>query len=110
MYLGQSVEIAPKEGLYIAPLHPYTQALLSAVPVPSRKVGAQRTRQILPGEVPSPLNPPPGCHLHPRCPHASAVCRAVEPALQEVAPGHWVACHLHTAPALMAEPATPAKA
>lgn len=108
MYLGQIVEIAPKQRLYTDPLHPYTQALLSAVPVPSRKVEAQRTRQILEGEVPSPLNPPQGCHLHPRCPHASDVCRAVEPALQEVTPGHWVACHLHTAPDLMAQfPAVP---
>ena len=102
MYLGQIVEIAPKERLYTDPLHPYTQALLSAVPVPSRKVEAQRTRQILEGEVPSPLNPPPGCHLHPRCPHASDICRAVEPVLQEVKPGHWVACHLHATPRRMA--------
>jgi oligopeptide transport system ATP-binding protein len=102
MYLGQIVEIAPKERLYTDPLHPYTQALLSAVPVPSRKVESQRKRQILEGEVPSPFNPPLGCHLHPRCPHASEVCRRVEPVLQEVKSGHWVACHLHTAPGLIA--------
>ncbi|HYZ23586.1 MAG TPA: dipeptide ABC transporter ATP-binding protein [Rhodopila sp.] len=94
MYLGRIVEIAGKDDLFAAPLHPYTEALLSAVPVP--KAGSRgRRRTILTGDVPSPVSPPAGCHFHTRCPYAMARCRTDPPALREVFPGHMVACHLH---------------
>jgi oligopeptide transport system ATP-binding protein len=95
MYLGQIVEIAPKHRLYANPLHPYTKALLSAAPVPDRAVEARRERILLKGEVPSPLTPPTGCRLHPRCAFARAECRTITPRLRQHAPGHWVACHLY---------------
>ena len=92
MYLGKIVEMATCDTLYEHPEHPYTQALLSAVPVPDPQVEDSRQRVILTGEVPSPLNPPSGCVFHPRCPMAVASCRHEAPALRETAPGHWVAC------------------
>ena len=94
MYLGRIVELTDKTSLFEMPLHPYTEALLSAVPVPKARARGRR-RVILTGDVPSPINPPSGCHFHTRCPYAMAHCRTDAPALGEVKPGHWSACHLH---------------
>ncbi|MFA9403413.1 MAG: ABC transporter ATP-binding protein [Anaerolineales bacterium] len=90
MYLGKIVELASRQELYMNPLHPYTQALMSAIPIP--KPNLKRERIILEGEVPSSLNPPQGCRLHPRCPIAIEQCSVEEPDFLEVRPGHWVAC------------------
>lgn len=97
MYLGKMVEIAKKVDLYSRPMHPYTRALIAAVPVahPRHRVTDRKTRQRLLGDIPSPLNPPTGCRFHTRCPHAMAHCREAEPPLREIAPGHQVACYLH---------------
>ncbi len=92
MYAGKMVEVAPREELYSTPLHPYTQALLAAVPVPDPEVEAHRAQAELPGEIPSPLAPPPGCRFHPRCPMAIPECALAEPPLEEKASGHWAAC------------------
>ena len=92
MYLGKLVEVAASEELFDHPLHPYTRALLAAVPVPDPVAEAARAHEVLPGEVPSPLNPPPGCVFHPRCPLAEAACRERVPELVELRPGHRVAC------------------
>jgi oligopeptide/dipeptide ABC transporter ATP-binding protein len=95
MYLGQIVELANSGDLYDAPQHPYTKALMSAIPVPDPEAGAQRERIILQGELPSPISPPSGCPFRTRCPYAMERCASEKPALREVQPGHWAACHLH---------------
>jgi oligopeptide transport system ATP-binding protein len=92
MYLGHVVELADCDEVFDHPLHPYTKALLAAVPVPDPTVEADRTFQPLMGEVPSPINPPSGCVFHPRCPIAVDECQRAPPALRELRPGHWVAC------------------
>jgi oligopeptide/dipeptide ABC transporter ATP-binding protein len=92
MYLGRIVEHAERAELFARPLHPYTEALLAAVPLPNP--GQKRAKLRVEGDVPSPIRPPPGCHFHPRCRYAEARCRVEVPELREVAPGHLVACHL----------------
>jgi oligopeptide/dipeptide ABC transporter ATP-binding protein len=93
MYLGKIVEIGGRDAVYDTPMHPYTVALLSAVPRPDPRRQAKRTRILLTGDVPSPLNPPPACRFHTRCWKAQEVCRTDEPPLADLAPGHRVACH-----------------
>ncbi len=93
MYLGKLVEISDRDALYAEPLHPYTQALISAIPVPNPR--AKRDRIILKGEIPSPMNPPQGCHFHPRCQACMEICKTERPVMKEIKPGHLVACHLY---------------
>jgi oligopeptide transport system ATP-binding protein len=97
MYLGRIVEIARREELYKRPLHPYTQALLAAIPVADPELEARRPRAIVTGEVPSALNPPAGCRFHPRCPQAMDQCRRIDPGLTDLGQGRSVACHLFSA-------------
>ncbi|WP_102110072.1 ABC transporter ATP-binding protein [Oceaniglobus roseus] len=99
MYLGKVVELAPRDRLYTDPQHPYTQALLSAVPEPDPELASGRKRTILTGDVPSPSNPPPGCNFSTRCPKVMEVCRKIDPEFREVAPGQFAACHLLNDPA-----------
>jgi oligopeptide transport system ATP-binding protein len=106
MYLGKIVELATRDDLYRNPLHPYTEALLAAVPIPDPELEAARPRELLRGEVPSVLHPPAGCHFHPRCPKALRECSEVEPVLRPIGPGREVACHLHP----MLDHVTPAPA
>jgi oligopeptide/dipeptide ABC transporter ATP-binding protein len=91
MYLGRLVELAEKQALYCDPLHPYTQALLSAAPVPDPH--AKKNRILLTGDVSSPINPPAGCSFHPRCRERRDLCSAEAPVFRELSPGRWVACH-----------------
>jgi oligopeptide transport system ATP-binding protein len=95
MYLGKIVEMAERNALYEDPLHPYTKALLSAVPIPDPVIEKRRERIILSGDVPSPINPPSGCHFHTRCPYAMQVCREIDPVFADQGNGHYVACHLY---------------
>jgi oligopeptide/dipeptide ABC transporter ATP-binding protein len=93
MYLGKIVEISPAEELYKRPIHPYTEALLSAVPIPDPKISAQRQQVVLEGDVPSPISPPSGCRFHPRCKYATDICSQTEPQLTDHGAGHQAACH-----------------
>ena len=95
MYLGKLVEIADRISLYHKPLHPYTQALLSAVPIPNPKLEKQREHIVLKGEIPSPLKPPEGCYFHPRCPKVLPICMLAPPPMKEIEEGHFVCCHLY---------------
>ncbi len=95
MYLGKIVEMADRNELYDQPLHPYTQALLSAVPIPDPVNEKKRERIILSGDVPSPINPPSGCHFHTRCPYVMDVCKQIDPIFADQGAGHFVACHLY---------------
>jgi oligopeptide/dipeptide ABC transporter ATP-binding protein len=92
MYLGRIVEYTDKKTLFTSPQHPYTEALLSAVPIPDPTI--RREKIILKGDVPSPIKPPSGCHFHTRCPYVEERCKVEEPLLREIAPGHQVCCHL----------------
>jgi peptide/nickel transport system ATP-binding protein/oligopeptide transport system ATP-binding protein len=94
MYLGRIVELAPRRALFAHPQHPYTEALLSAVPIPDPDPAIRRERIILPGDVPSPMDPPAGCRFHTRCPYVFDRCRNESPELRELSPGHHAACHL----------------
>jgi oligopeptide/dipeptide ABC transporter ATP-binding protein len=93
MYLGVIVELGERNEVYENPVHPYTKALLSAVPIPDPKKDRERRRVILSGDVPSPINPPSGCRFHPRCPVGEERCKQDVPEWREVSTGHWVACH-----------------
>ena len=94
MYLGRIVEIAPAQEIYSRPMHPYTKALVSAIPVPDPEIEAHRSRLILEGDVPSPMNIPSGCRFHTRCPIAEPSCKTADPVLQDYGNGHRVACHV----------------
>jgi len=116
MYLGKLVELSPAEELYQRPIMPYTEALLSAVPIPDPDLARKRERIVLEGDVPSPINPPSGCRFHPRCRYATAICKEVEPPLADYGNGHLAACHhplnvdAATLAAVAAAPESPAAA
>ncbi len=108
MYLGKIVELADRDELYANPKHPYTQALLSAVPIPDPVIETQRKRMILEGDVPSPANPPQGCNFSTRCPRVMDVCRTIDPPFKEYEPGHYAACYLYEEEVKAVTEATPA--
>jgi oligopeptide transport system ATP-binding protein len=110
MYLGKIVELADRSTLYREPLHPYTKALLSAVPIPDPVIEKKRERIILTGDVPSPINPPPGCHFHTRCPYVMDICKQVEPKFADAGGGQFVACHLYPTSAPDSTAPTPLQA
>jgi oligopeptide/dipeptide ABC transporter ATP-binding protein len=93
MYLGKLMEVSPAEALYDKPIHPYTSALLGAIPIPDPKINRTRERVVVSGEPPNPINPPSGCRFHTRCPRATDICSSVEPQMTEYAGGHLAACH-----------------
>jgi len=93
MYLGKVMEMADRNEIYLRPQHPYTKALMSAVPIPNPKKARTRQRIILQGDIPSPINPPQGCNFNTRCPVAQEICFKEEPVYRELAPGHFIACH-----------------
>jgi len=93
MYLGKIVELSPAEELYVKPIHPYTSALLAAIPIPDPRENRARQRTVVGGEPPSPIDPPSGCRFHTRCPHATEICSEIEPPLTEYPGGHLAACH-----------------
>jgi oligopeptide/dipeptide ABC transporter ATP-binding protein len=93
MYLGKLVEVSPSEELYHKPIHPYTSALLGAIPIPDPNENRARERPIISGEPPNPIAPPPGCRFHTRCPRATEICHTIEPQLTEYPGGHLAACH-----------------
>ncbi len=93
MYLGKIVESGPTDRVYANPVHPYTEALLAAVPIPDPRLNAERTKRILEGDVPSPADPPPACRFHTRCPYATEICTEIEPEFVEHRPSQWAACH-----------------
>jgi peptide/nickel transport system ATP-binding protein len=95
MYLGKIVEIGPADKVFESPMHPYTQFLFSALPIPDPKLAKSKKKLLIPGEPPSPINPPPGCKFHPRCPHAVDICRRQEPQMIEVERDHYASCWLH---------------
>jgi len=94
VYLGKIAELTDRDSLYKNPLHPYTKALLSAVPIPDPTVEEKRERLILTGDVPSPVNPPSGCRFHTRCPLVIDKCKSIDPEWRDVGGDHWVACHV----------------
>ncbi len=116
MYLGKLMEVSPAEELYTKPIHPYTAALLAAIPIPDPRENRARRRAVVSGEPPNPINPPKGCVFHPRCPHATDVCKTIEPPLTQYSNGHIAACHhpLHVSAAELAaatiSPASPLSA
>lgn len=93
MYLGRAMELSLRSNLYTKPLHPYTNALIKAVPVPDPRVARAASESVLTGDIPAPLNPPPGCVFHPRCPHSIKRCELEVPAMRRMEHGDWVACH-----------------
>jgi oligopeptide transport system ATP-binding protein len=94
MYLGKMVELCASDEIYAHPLHPYTQGLLDAVPIPSPALARAKKKSSVDGDIPSPIHPPSGCRFHTRCPHAKPECSEREPLLRDVGSGHFVACHL----------------